>query len=141
MKIVFKFIPADFAVVSTGATINATTAGLMPLNILLIISLFYMVSGVRNIAIAKIIKNEGKIVPKAAVMLPLEPFNRSPVTTDMLTASMPGIDCAMARRSRNSACSIHLCFSTISRWIIEIIAHPPPKVNAPILKNVANNFR
>ena len=112
---VLALMPADLAVVITGVMIRATTAGRMPLKILLNTSLFLMASGVRNMAIARIITNDGKIVPKAAHKLPLKPRNLSPMTVDILTAKMPGIDWAMASRSRNSVCSIQWCLSTISR--------------------------
>ena len=104
--IVFFPILAARAVVITGAMIKATTAGRMPMNILLMISLFLIVSGVRNMAISKMIVKEGRIVPKAAARLPLSPRKRSPTDTDIFTAKMPGIDCATARRSRNSSFSI-----------------------------------
>lgn len=136
---VFHPIFAARAEVMTGAIINATTAGRIPLNIELIVSLFLIKSGVRNIAIVNIIKNEGKIVPNAATMLPRFPRILSPTATDILTANMPGNDCATASKSRKSSLPIHRCFSTISFSMIDIIAHPPPKVKAPILKNVINN--
>ena len=53
-------ILALFAVESTGAIIKATTAGRIPLKILLITSLFFIESGVRNMAIARIIKKDGR---------------------------------------------------------------------------------
>ena len=42
----------------------------MPMNMLDSVWLFFIVSGVRNIAIASIIRNDGNIVPNAAKMLP-----------------------------------------------------------------------
>ena len=127
--------PAARAEVMTGVTISATTTGRMPLKIAVSVGLDVMVSGVRNIAIASIIINDGSMVPAAAAMLPSMPRSLSPTTTDMFTARMPGSDCATASRSRNSARSIHRRLSTISRSIRLIIAQPPPKVKAPILKN------
>ena len=120
---------------------SATTAGRMPLKMRLSTSLFLMVSGVRKMAMARMMTNDGNIVPTAAAMLPFTPRSRSPITTEMFTARMPGMACAMASRSRNSSFSIHLWLSTISRSMIEIIAHPPPKVNAPIFMNVSNNCK
>ena len=91
MMIVFRLIFATFAVVSIGAMMSATTAGRIPLNIALRVGSFLIVSGVRKIAIASIMKKEGSIVPNAAHRLPLMPFSLSPITTAMFTASMPGI--------------------------------------------------
>ncbi len=45
MNTVFHPIPADFADDITGATIKATTAGRIPLNIAEIVSLFFIRSG------------------------------------------------------------------------------------------------
>ena len=141
MATVFHPIFAARAVVITGAMISATTAGRMPINIRLITWLFFIVSGVRKIAINKIIKNEGRMVPRAAARLPRNPRSLSPTETEMFTAKMPGIDCATASRSRNSALSIQWFLSQISRSMIEIIAQPPPKVNAPIFTKVTNYFQ
>ena len=74
MATVFQVMPAERAVVMTGATISATTAGRIPLKIRDTIALFLITSGVRKMAIARIIKKEGKMVPIAAVMLPFKPF-------------------------------------------------------------------
>ena len=90
-------------------------------------------------AMARMMTNDGKMVPKAAARLPFTPLSLSPITTEMFTAKMPGIDCAMASRSRNSSFAIHLWLSTISRSMIDIIAQPPPKVNAPIFMNVSHS--
>ena len=49
---VFHPIPAERAVVITGATINATTAGRMPLKIAVRVGFEVIVSGVRNMAMA-----------------------------------------------------------------------------------------
>ena len=100
-----------------------------------------MVSGVRKMAIAKMMTNEGIIVPSEAHTLPRKPRILSPTEQAMLTARMPGSDCAIASRSRNSSRSIQWCLSTISRSIIEIIAQPPPNVNAPILRKDRNRRR
>ena len=84
---VFQLIFAARAVVSTGATISATTAGRIPWKMLLISWLFFMSSGVKKIAIARIIIKDGRIVPSADTMLPLSPRRLSPITTDILTAN------------------------------------------------------
>ena len=51
IQTVFQFIPADRADVITGATIRATTTGLIPLKIADMTGLLVIRSGVRNIAI------------------------------------------------------------------------------------------
>ena len=71
---VFQEIPADLAEVSTGAIIKAVTAGRMPLKIADTVSLFFIRSGVRKIAIASIIRNGRMIVPVAAQILPRIPL-------------------------------------------------------------------
>ena len=63
-------------------------------------------SGVRKMAIARMIRKEGRIVPAAATMLPRGPRSLSPTEVAIFTAKIPGIDCAMARRSRKSSRSI-----------------------------------
>ncbi len=136
---VFQPIFAAFAEVRTGAIIKATTAGLIPMNIEEITRLFFIMSGVRNIAIARMIMNDGSIVPREAIILPLVPRNLSPTAVAILTARMPGRLCAIANRSRKSSRSIQWYLSTISRSIIDIIAQPPPNVKAPILKKEANS--
>ena len=97
---------AALAVVITGAMINATTAGLIPMKMLESAWLFLMVSGVRKIAMARIIRKEGSMVPSDATIPPLSPLSLSPIEVAMFTARMPGRDYAMARRSRNSSRSI-----------------------------------
>ena len=68
--------------------------------------LFLIISGVRKMAIARIIRKEGSMVPNDATTLPLVPRSLSPTAVAMFTARMPGSDCAMARRSRKSSFSI-----------------------------------
>ena len=63
IRIVRQLIPAALADVKTGAIINETTAGRMPLKIAVIVGFDLIISGVRKIAIARIITNEGRIVP------------------------------------------------------------------------------
>lgn len=141
IQTVLKESLAALADVMTGAIIKATTAGRIPIKIDEITRLFLIMSGVKKIAIVRIIRKEGRIVPAAATIPPRVPRNLSPTAVAIFTASIPGKDWATASRSRKSSLAIHLWRSTISRSIMEIIAHPPPKVNAPILKNEANNFR
>ena len=78
-------MPEAFAELMTGATISATTTGRMPLNIAERVGLDVIVSGVRNIAIARIIRNDGSMVPAAAAMLPRMPRSLSPTTTATFT--------------------------------------------------------
>lgn len=66
----FHDIFADFAVVNTGDRISATTAGRIPLKMRVSVSLFLIVSGVRNIAMARIIRNDGRMVPRTAKIEP-----------------------------------------------------------------------
>lgn len=66
----FHEIFADLAVVKTGERIRATTAGRIPLNMLDSTWFCCIVSGVRKIAILRIIKKDGKIVPKVATIAP-----------------------------------------------------------------------
>jgi len=58
----------------------------------------------------------------------------------MLMAKAPGQLWAMAMRSRNSSFVSHECFLTTSASMIGIMAYPPPRVNAPILKNTLNKI-
>ena len=89
---VFHPILADRAEDITGATIKATTAGRIPINILDNVSLLFIRSGVRNIAIQRIIVNDGNIVPADAATAPFMPRSLSPTATEILTASIPGRD-------------------------------------------------
>ena len=141
IQTVFQRSLAALADVSTGAMMSATTAGRIPMNMAEITRLFFIISGVRKMAIAKIIRKEGRIVPNEATTLPAVPRSLSPTAVAMFTASIPGSDCATARRSRKSSFSIQWYLSTISRSIMEIMAQPPPNVKAPILKKVANSLQ
>lgn len=123
----------------TGATMSATTAGRIPMNMLDRVSFSFMRSGVRKMAMHSIIMNDGNMVPSAAIVAPFMPLSLSPTATDIFTARIPGNDWATASRSRNSSRSIQCFLSTISFSMIEIIAQPPPNVKAPILKNDRNN--
>lgn len=89
---VFHLRFAAFAEVRTGAIIKATTAGRIPINIDDSIRLLFIVSGVRNIAISNIMRKEGSIVPKEAMIEPLFPRTLSPTAVAILTARMPGKD-------------------------------------------------
>lgn len=87
-----QVILADLAEVITGAMIRATTAGRIPLNMAESVTLFFIKSGVKKIAIASIIRNDGIIVPSAATVDPRLERSLSPTATDMLTAKIPGND-------------------------------------------------
>ena len=80
--------------------------------------------------------NEGKAVANVVQMAPGTRFILYPIKVLRLIANTPGQLCATAIRSTNSSLLIHFRFSTISDSIIGIIAYPPPRVNAPILKKV-----
>ncbi len=71
---VFQRSLAAFADVKTGATIKATTAGRIPMKMDEITRLFFIRSGVRKMAMKRIIRKEGRIVPTAAAILP-SPFD------------------------------------------------------------------
>ena len=53
----------------------------------------------------------------------------------------PGVDWLIATISVNSALVSQWFFTTVSLWMSESIAYPPPKLNVPILVNIRNNFR
>ncbi len=131
-------MPDARAVVTTGATISATTTGRIPLKTAVRTGFPVMVSGVRNMAMANIIRKHGMMVPAEAARLPFSERSLSPTTTAIFTASIPGSDCATASRSRNSVRSSQWRLSTTSRSMMLIMAQPPPKVNAPIFANVQN---
>ena len=92
---VFQRSLAAFADVKTGARIKATTAGRIPMKMDEITRLFFIRSGVRKMAMKRIIRKEGRIVPTAAAILPFPPLILSPTAVAILTASMPGNDWAM----------------------------------------------
>ena len=56
-------------------------------------------------------------------------------------ATGPGVLSAMTVTFTRSSWVIQCFFSTQMFSITEIIAYPPPKVNAPILKKVRNKFQ
>ena len=66
IQTVRQFIPAERAVVITGATIRATTAGRIPRNIAATTGWFSMRSGVRKMAITSIMAKLGRIAPSEA---------------------------------------------------------------------------
>ena len=107
IQTVFQVIRADLAVVMTGAMMSATTAGRIPRKIEEITLLFWIRSGVKNTAMARITVKHGSIVPNAAATEPRVPRSLSPTATDMFTARIPGRDCDTASRSRNSSRGIH----------------------------------
>ena len=78
------------------------------------------------------------MLPMVAITLPLTPLRRKPVNMDILTAMSPGAVWARVMSSANSSSVSHLrC--TISFCMREIIAYPPPMVNAPIFANTPNS--
>ena len=85
-----RFIFIERHVVITGAAIMATTAGLIPLKILMTIGLSLKVA--KYMAIAKITRKLGRVVPKAEMIAPRIPLSLYPRKSDILTANTPGND-------------------------------------------------
>lgn len=86
----YRLILADRPIVKVGAAISATTAGRIPLNIRSTIGLSLKVWKKR--AMAKMIINEGSIVPSAVTILPRIPRNLYPTKIEIFTARIPGAD-------------------------------------------------
>ena len=74
---------ADLAILNVGAAISATTAGRIPLNIRSTIGLSLKLW--KNIAMARIMRNEGRIVPKVVTILPRIPRNLYPIKMEKIT--------------------------------------------------------
>ena len=74
IQTLYRLILADFAMLKVGAAISATTAGRIPLNIrsTTVLSLKLW----KNSAMARMMRNEGSIVPSAVMMLPRNPRSR-----------------------------------------------------------------
>ena len=68
IHMLYRFIRADLAMLNVGAAISATTAGRMPLNMCstMVLSLKLW----KNNAMARMMRNEGSMVPNAVIMLP-----------------------------------------------------------------------
>ena len=71
--IVLYVIFADFAILHKGAAISATTAGRIPLKILLTVG-FDLISTKKE-AIKRMITKEGREHQRAAIILPFVPLN------------------------------------------------------------------
>lgn len=71
IHMLYRFIRADLAMLNVGAAISATTAGRMPLNMrsTMVLSLKLW----KNNAMARMMRNEGSMVPNAVIMLPRIP--------------------------------------------------------------------
>ena len=112
IHMLYRFIRADLAMLNVGAAISATTAGRMPLNMrsTMVLSLKLW----KNNAMARMMRNEGSMVPNAVIMLPRIHRSRYPIKMDILTARMPGADCDIASRSMKSSLAIQLRLVTIS---------------------------
>jgi len=52
---------------------------------------------------ARIMKNDGNIVPKVVTILPRIPLSLYPMKIEMLTARMPGVDWEIASKSMKSS--------------------------------------
>ena len=89
------------AVVRHGTAIKATTAGRKPLNAFSIHTLSR--TCVKNNAMAKIIRKEGRIVPKAQQRAPKFLRNLYPTKIDIFTAKIPGNDCVTEKISIKSS--------------------------------------
>lgn len=133
----FNLIPADLPKHRSGAAISATTAGRIPLKIRSITGL--SLNWVNNIAINSITTKDGRIIPTLVDKLPLKPSLFLPTNIAVLREIGPGTDCANASISINSSSASHFFLFTTSLRIRGIIAYPPPKVKAPILKKTKNS--
>ena len=71
---VVRVILADLAMLKVGAAISATTPGRMPLKMRSTVGLSLKVWKKR--AMERIIRNEGRMVPKAVTKLPRQPRRR-----------------------------------------------------------------
>ena len=74
IQMLWQFIFADRAMLNVGAAIKATTAGRMPLKMRSIMALSLKLW--KNMAIARIMRNDGKTVPNVVTMLPHKPLTR-----------------------------------------------------------------
>ena len=83
--------------------------------------------------------NDGSTTPSVAMTAPMNPFCLYPTKVAQLIATGPGVDSAMTVTFTRSSWVIHFFRDTQISSITEIMAYPPPKVNAPILKNVRNS--
>ena len=83
IQILYRFTLADFAILNVGAAINATTAGRIPLKIRSTMTLSLKLW--KNNAMARIMKNDGNIVPKVVTILPRIPLSLYPVSYTHLT--------------------------------------------------------
>ena len=86
----YRLILADRPMVKVGAAINATTAGRIPLNMRSTIGL--SLKEWKKSAMARMIINEGSIVPSAVTILPRMPRSLYPIKIEIFTARMPGAD-------------------------------------------------
>ena len=90
-------------------------------------------------AMSSMIIIEGNMAPNDAAMAPLVPPILYPTYSAQLTAKTPGSDCTTAMDSQNSSCSIQRRLFTTARSIMYSMAQPPPKVKAPMFKNVTKS--
>ena len=86
----YRLILADRPMVKVGAAINATTAGRIPLNMRSTIGL--SLKEWKKSAMARMIINEGSIVPSAVTILPRMPRSFYPIKIEIFTARIPGAD-------------------------------------------------
>lgn len=87
---VFHVSFAAFDILHSGATMSATTAGRIPLNIRSTTGL--SAKDVKQMAMVSMIRKDGSALPSAHVILPLTPFSLYPTNIDVLIAITPGAD-------------------------------------------------
>ena len=116
--------------------IKILTAQLIPTKAALTTS--YSIIFSRTVDIKIIITKDGITTPIVAKIDPKTLPTRYPTKVAILIAIGPGVDSEIVIISSSSSSVIHFFFSTNSLLIKDIIAYPPPKVNAPILNIVKN---
>ena len=134
----FHHVVQDLRAISTmGTAMSDTTTGRIPLNARTTQGL--SLKAVKNIAMARMMKNDGVMLPRVAAILPLTPRSRYPAKMDMLTAMTPGALCERAAMSGSSSSEIQPR-RAISARMTGIMAYPPPMVKAPILAKTVKIF-
>ena len=84
IQMVHLFSSARLPRLNVGTAMRATTAGRMPRNIAATMGL--SLNWLKNIAMARIIRNEGRAVPNAVAMAPRSFFNLYPMKMAILMA-------------------------------------------------------
>ena len=102
-----------------GTAMSDITTGRMPLNAFSTQGL--SLKAVKNMAIARMARNDGRMLPRVAAMLPFTPRSLCPAKMEMFTAITPGALCERATMSGSSSSLIHPLLD-ISAWIMGIMA-------------------